>query len=504
LIQCAAPEVDGLDVSAADELGWRLMPHTLAAHVLPNSFKLHRLADFLGRQIAEAVYRGGGRLIINVAPRQGKSEVVSFATPTWFLDNWPGKRVILASHTADLSLEYGRRVRNEFATNPRLTTRLRDDSKAANRWNTPAGGGMKTVGVGGAIVGFGGDLILVDDAHKNWAEAHSPLIRRRINEWFDATLISRLEPNGTIIVVMQRWDQDDLTGHLIRGSKEHWTVFRLPAIAGENDPMGRIPGEAVCPERFDIDALQAIQAARPKVVWDAMYDQSPSPDGEGRAYTFCAADHVDSSVRLRFNLPLQLAFDFNKNPGVHVEIGQYDQRADLFTVRHEVFGERQGTPETMVALIGLFKREGIIAAEGQFNFPGCEVFGDRSGKSENTVTSDTDYILIERALRDAGISPIINVPDSNPSIKDRVLSVNDVMRDSRGIVHLKIHTDCKRLIFDYENVREEENGGIDKSNQALTHATDAEGYRIHYLRPGLAEYEPHYVKITDPRNRRVF
>lgn len=486
--------------SALAEVAFRLYPHTFAQQCRltcegGTPFRINRLMRFLGQTIGDAIYEGGARLIVNVQPRVGKSELVSFAVPTWFLDNWPSMRLILAGHTAELARNFGRRIRNELATNDLLTTRLREDSKAAGRWNTTDGGGLYAVGVGGGITGFGGDVIIADDPHKGWADAQSPVKRKAVAEWFEGTLLSRLEPNGSVIVVMQRWHPDDLTGHLIKKSREPWRVISLPAFARDNDPMGREPGEVVCPERYDRVAMEAIRTGRPKAVWDANYDQNPQASYDGRVYSPFRLDrHVKQvETELRLDLPLQLAWDFNTNPGVHVEIGQYNR--DLFTTRHEIFADRANTPTTLKLLKK--KLDEIDAFKGgRFRFPHCEIYGDASGQNQNsTVTSDSDYDLILRAMREWGVPARLKVPRSNPAVKDRMLAVNDALLDSNDTVHYLIHPDCRRLIHDYENVMEDEDGLIDKSDQNLTHPSDAEGYRIYWQRPVRT--------LSDPGEARV-
>lgn len=481
----ATDQLDAIDPAYA-ELAWRMAPHTFAARVCPETYQVQRLGRFLGERIADAVAAGNQRIIINVAPRQGKSETVSFATPLWFLENFPRRKVILITHTARLAQNYGRRVRNEFDHNHRLLTSLSEDSQAADQWNTPDGGGMKTVGVGGGIVGFGGNLVIVDDPHKNWQEAHSPVIRKGIAEWMEGTVMNRLEPAATIVLVMQRLHADDLTGHLIKNSKEKWRVITLPALAGPNDPMGRAEGEPVAPERFDRAAMEVIRDARSRAVWETIYQQNPEAAGDGRAYAaFQSALHVKADVALRADLPLQLAWDFNKNPGTHCEVGQYDKRNDLFTARHEVFGERAGTPETLKLLKALYQRLDLLPeSPGRpFRHGWVEVYGDASGDKENTtVTTETDYQLIRQAHAEWGIPVRMKVPAANPPVKNRVMSVNDAFADGAGRAHYHIHPDCTRLITDYREVQDGGDKPLDKSDDALTHPSDAEGYRIHWQR----------------------
>ncbi len=155
---------------------------------------------------------------------------------------------------------------------------LTNDSKAADRWNTPQGGGMVTAGVGGPITGRGGNLIIVDDPIKNSQEAYSETHRRKTVEWFNSTLYTRAEPGATIIVLMTRWHENDLAGHLLSEHEDKWTEIRLPAIAEESDPLGRKVGEPLCDDRFDANALAGIKNAVGSRVWTSLYQQHPVPD----------------------------------------------------------------------------------------------------------------------------------------------------------------------------------------------------------------------------------
>jgi hypothetical protein len=465
---------------------WRLTPDLFAEHcelsVPGGTFQPTRLAAYLGSVIARAVVRTGARIIVNVAPRQGKSETISYATPAWFLENFSHERFILATHTASLALDYARRVRNEFARNRRLTVALQEDAQSANQWNTDDGGGLKAVGVGGAVMGFGGQLIVVDDPHKGWVEAQSSAERRKVVDWFEGTLMNRLEPGGSIVVVMQRLHKHDLTGYLTRSSKENWQVIRLPAIARVNDPMGRAVGEPVCPERFGRDEMLAKINAMPRMMSAAMYDQDPDEAIEGRTYSGYGPENVkgEPDTRLDRNRPVFATFDFNVNPGMHAHVGQSDTQADRILIRHEIHAERMKTPACAKAVADRLKADG----GGRFGFPKLIVYGDRSGKTENTQTTRSDYTLIGQVLRECGISPVeMHVPDANPPVKSRVAAVNDALCDRAGVRHLLIHPECKRLISDFENVTDDDEGLPDKGDTDLTHAADDVGYAVMRIRP---------------------
>jgi predicted phage terminase large subunit-like protein len=221
--------------------------------------------------------RRDARVIINAPPRHGKSLLVSHWLPVWFLEWWPMKRIILASYGDSLASEWGRSVRDEFQMNEYLTTKLRGDSTAVSDWMTLEGGGMRTAGVGGPIVGKGADLILIDDAHKNWEDATSPQARGRLIDWFKSTLYTRAEPGAAIVVIMTRWHEMDLTGYLTREHADKWTQICYPALAEDNDIIGRQPGEALCPHRFSASRLAQIKKTLGSYMYAGLYQQRPAP-----------------------------------------------------------------------------------------------------------------------------------------------------------------------------------------------------------------------------------
>lgn len=259
---------------------WKLLPHTFAVHMSEGKWIPFKYLVMISHIIATAIGMGGGRIAISVPPRHGKSFFTSQWLPAWFLSNWPHKRVILTTYEANFAATWGRRVRNIIKDKgDELGTYLSGDSTASNNWATTEEGGMVTAGVGGPITGKGGDLVLIDDPHKNWQEAQSETIRKTIQEWFDSTLYTRLEPGATIVVLHTRWHEDDLIGYLKREKEsDGWFHIRIPAIAEDmDDPVGRMPGEALCPERYDINALERIKRNMNTMMWAALFQQRPAP-----------------------------------------------------------------------------------------------------------------------------------------------------------------------------------------------------------------------------------
>jgi predicted phage terminase large subunit-like protein len=211
---------------------------------------------------------------------------VSERFPAWFLGRNPEQRVILASYGADLAEGSSRKVRNMLLDErwPFAGVAVASDSAAVNKWATSRRGEVIAAGVGGAMTGFGADLLIIDDPVKGRAEADSETYRESTWDWYTEVARTRLMPGGRIVLCQTRWHEDDLAGRILaRGGG--WTVLNLPAVAGADDPLGRAPGEALWPAWFDTAELEALktdltneQGARG---WHALYQQSPTADEGG-------------------------------------------------------------------------------------------------------------------------------------------------------------------------------------------------------------------------------
>lgn len=225
-------------------------------------------------------------------PRHGKSELASHWFPVWFLNLFPQYNIILTSYEADYAARWGRKVRNTIQEHrSSLRVRISEDSSASNRWETTAGGGMNTAGVGGPITGKGAHILIIDDPVKNREDAESRSMRERTWEWWQGTARERLEPMpqtpfGAVILIMTRWHQDDLAGRLLARrvdskdeEKTHipWHEFRLPALAEESDPLGRVVGAPLWPEKYCLEALCNIRDEIGPYNWASEYQQRPIP-----------------------------------------------------------------------------------------------------------------------------------------------------------------------------------------------------------------------------------
>jgi predicted phage terminase large subunit-like protein len=234
------------------------------------------------KRMAEAFERVANgtckRLIINMPPRHTKSEFASYLLPAWFLGKYPHKKVIQASHTAELAVGFGRKVRNlvdsEVYHDIFPDLHLQSDSKAAGRWNTSKGGDYFAIGVGGAVTGKGADVLIIDDPHSEQEAAmaaSNPDVYDKVIEWYTSGPRQRLQPGGAIVIVMTRWSQRDLTGQVLKAaaqrSGEDWEVIEFPAILPSGNPLW--------PQFWSIEELEALRNELPNAKWQAQYQQNP-------------------------------------------------------------------------------------------------------------------------------------------------------------------------------------------------------------------------------------
>lgn len=225
------------------------------------------------------------RLGIEMPPRHGKTELSSVQFPAWILGRNPSARIVLASYSSALAILNSRKIRDIIhlpqyrAAFPDVV--MKEDKGSEKEWETTAGGGVIAVGVGSGLTGRGADYVIIDDPVKDREEARSQVTLDNIWEWYTTVARTRLQPGGKIIFVMTRWSPFDLVGKAIQHAIEFPTAIpmyrlRLPAIAEENDLLGREPGEALWSE-YPLEVLEDIKSLDP-VNFQALYQQNPQPD----------------------------------------------------------------------------------------------------------------------------------------------------------------------------------------------------------------------------------
>lgn len=275
-------------------------------------------------------------LIICIPPGGAKTTYASFGAASWFMGHSPHKSAILATHTAELSEDISRRVRDAVSSDehqivfPR--SQIAPDSRSVGRWTTTRGGKFLAVGVGASILGFRADVAYIDDPVSGYEQAQSDTQLKKIHNWFETDLITRLKPGGKIILVCQRLSPNDMAGYMIarnaltKTRRQKIVKLRMEAIDGEVDPLGRAPGERLWPEWFTQAMVD--DAKRDDYKWRTLYQQEPpSSSGEwvGPSSIVVHDPHDPAVPDVRTLAPYvltDLALSINKGDySVHIVVG---------------------------------------------------------------------------------------------------------------------------------------------------------------------------------------
>ena len=301
------------------------------------------------------------RLQLKIPPRHGKSELASRNFPAYALGHHPDWQIISASATKELAEDFGADVRDKVRSQEYhnlFTTRLSEDSTAKGKWKTDEGGIYYAIGVGGTIMGRGGDLIIIDDPFSSWDDAQSEISRKDVWTWYTNTIYNRLQPNGRIVVINHRMHEDDLCGRLdydeSRGG-DKWTRVSLPALSDNG---------ALWPERYPVESLDRIRRVTMPRAWSALYQQEPTTEdgtyfsrGKFRKYR-------DLPIRLNFYITGDFAVSDGQGDYTDIGVWGVDHLGNCYMVDWW-FGQK--TPDVWIdALLDLVERYKPIAfvAEG--------------------------------------------------------------------------------------------------------------------------------------------
>jgi len=251
-------------------------------------YKVGRHHRILADQLMALEDGSKDRVCVNIPPRHGKSQLVSIFYPAWFLGRNPDKKVMMVSHTTDLAVDFGRKVRNLIATEayneifPEVA--LAVDSKSAGRWNTNFGGEYFACGIGSALAGRGADLLLVDDPHSEQDVINGNFsVFEKAYEWFTFGARTRLMPGGRVAIVQTRWHMDDLTGRVTNDMvknemADQYEIVEFPALLDAEDVDGKPIMKPLWPEFFDLAALERTKASMPAFQWNSQYQQKPTAE----------------------------------------------------------------------------------------------------------------------------------------------------------------------------------------------------------------------------------
>jgi predicted phage terminase large subunit-like protein len=295
-----------------------------AARVYPGyqATAMHRaIAGALEHFLAEVEAERSPRLLITCPPRHGKSLLTSVLFPAYVMGRHPDWPIIHTSYTAELSNDFSRAVR-DLLPEPEYQQVFpgvfpAKNSKGVKRWGIEGRrGAFVSVGIGGPLTGRGAKILLIDDPLKNRQAADSAVVRKMQRDWYGSTAYTRLEKGGGVLLILTRWVVEDLGGYVTTGAgadtppadMSRWQILNLPAIAEANDPLGRAPGEALWPEKYDETALALLRGTLPTRDWLALYQQRPVAES-GNLLEVDKIQHRVLSTEQRAELTIYQAWD---------------------------------------------------------------------------------------------------------------------------------------------------------------------------------------------------
>lgn len=322
-------------------------------------------------KVLEKVEKGHiPRLIVTLPPRHGKTELISRRFIPWLLGRDEYRNIIFATYNEPFSQDIGSDCR-AIMQSPAFKQvfpkfRFRAGGLSKEKLQSGAGGMAAFVGRGGSITGRGADILIIDDPIKDAEEAQSPTLRAKLWDWFTQVAMTRLMTKfAAVVVVHTRWHEDDLIGRITDPSNPcysedeaaKWKIINLPAIAGDADPLGRAPGEALWPERFDLEFLNAAKQLDAKG-FSALYQQKPTPeDGDlFRADWLLQYERSQLPQDLRIYAASDHAIgeDKTRNDATVMVIGGIDSYGDLYIL--DVWWEKAGADKQVEAMLRLAKQ----------------------------------------------------------------------------------------------------------------------------------------------------
>lgn len=251
--------------------------------------------ELIDRELVELADGDVDRLQIYLPPQEGKSQRISRRFPAWLLAHDPTLRIAIVSYSDDKAVRWGRQIRRDIQAYPQLGITLRQDSRAAGRWETSEGGGLVCVGIGGGITGEPVDVLIIDDPVRGRAEAESKTYRDAAWDWWESNGSTRLSARGKVVLMTTRWHEDDLAGRMLKEEPGRWRVLSIPAIAGKDitvkgsdgaeqtvwvhdgpDPLGRQPGEELpSVQGRKPGHFHGLYEVRSAYVWRSVFQQQP-------------------------------------------------------------------------------------------------------------------------------------------------------------------------------------------------------------------------------------
>lgn len=326
--------------------------------------------------------------IINMPPRHGKTEICLRRFIPYLMGRNANTQIITSTYNGDIATDFGREVRdviNSVEYKKLFNVCVRKDSSAAADWRTDNGCVYLGRGVGEGITGYGAKYLFIDDLIKDSIDANSDRDRENKWKWFINVARPRLMPGGAVIMSNTRWNEDDVPGKCIAAKErggDDYTVYRFPALAENNDPLGRFLGEALWPEWYSAEKLAKIKNTMPAYDWSALYQQNPVPESG----IVCKREWFRFYDKLPLNLSYYMTHDdavtdAEENPDAdYTEIAVWgiDEHGDIYAIdwwsgqkqtsvwiNKIIKGIQKYKPSVLIGETGIIRRsvEGLLISQ---------------------------------------------------------------------------------------------------------------------------------------------
>lgn len=239
------------------------------------------------------------KLMVFMPPQHGKSQLTTRHLPSYILGIRPTAKIAVCCYSATLAQSFNRDIQRIIDDKPYHDV-FPDTILSASNVSTNAHGNflrnadifetvghrgfVKTVGVGGSLTGTPVDIGIIDDPFKDREEALSIRIRDKVYSWFTDVFRTRLHNTSQELIIMTRWDEDDLAGRILKSEGDQWEVVTLQAIKERESPDDpRAIGEALWPERHSLERLLAIKDTS-SFTFSSLYQQEPKPSAEALVF----------------------------------------------------------------------------------------------------------------------------------------------------------------------------------------------------------------------------
>lgn len=474
------------------------------------------------------------RLMVFTAPQHGKSQITSRLLPPFILGKNPDAKIILASYSAAIAEGMSNSCQKYIDSDEykRLFPESTLQKAGVNgSWKRNAqefqivnhDGYLWAVGAGGSATSKTADYIIIDDPHKDRAEAQSALISNRVWEWYTDVMNTRIHNKSGILLIQTRWDFMDLAGRLLQtvqdGNGDEWTILNFKAIRENDDnPLDpRKVGEALWPKRHSLARLRKIEKISLRT-FRSLYQQDPQPVmSGGECYKDFDRNEIVKPCKYSPELTTHITFDFNKQPYMTAVIWQ----TEAVTIGERKKWITRCVKELCLASPKNTTRHVCIAARNFFTGLKAKLFiyGDPHGMDEDTRSEQghNDYKIIQKELR--SFNPSLRIMKKAPNVGKRIEFMNALFAGAIEDIELQIDPSCTKVIDDYQYIKEDEEGGKFKQmwtdpgtgvrSQRYGHTSDSNEYFITYVfnrqfekfKQGDTEPKILIGKRKDPLNR---